>query len=349
MGGAMRKTAGLLALLGLLFLAETFLRGYYLRLVILFGVTSIVALGVTVINGYANILSLGFGGPMMVAGYASALLTLSPAYKKAVLHLPLWLEQASVAFPVAMLFGGILAMLASAVLLLPAFRLRGHSFVLASMGVTIVTGNLAENLASLTHGDMGLRSIPAFTNIWWTYGVLVAAIYCIRRLMESKYGRALAVISRDRELAGVMGIDIARYTVLSFAIGGFITGIGAVLWVHLVLAMNPKAFGLEYVFQIVAMLAIGGTGTISGALVGAGILTFGAELLAPVQEGFMILGISIPPAFGLVNVLMAVLLILIMIYTPLGVMNGREIWEIAGTGRKKRNGPEAAPSGKRAF
>jgi branched-chain amino acid transport system permease protein len=349
MGTAMKKTAGLLALLGLLFLAETFLRGYYLRLVILFGVTSIVALGVTVINGYTNILSLGFGGPMMVAGDASVLLTLSPAYKGAVLHLPLWLEQARVSFPVAMICGGILAMFASVILLLSAFRLRGHSFVLASMGVTIVTGNLAENLGSLTHGDMGLRSIPAFTNIWWTYGLLVAVIYCIRRFMESKYGRALAVISRDRELAGVMGIDIARYKVLSFAIGGFITGIGAVLWVHLVLTMNPKAFGLEYVFQIVAMLAIGGTGTISGALVGAGILTFGAELLAPVQEGFMILGVRIPPAFGLVNVLMAVLLVLVMIYKPRGIMNGREIWEIAGSGRKKRRISKVPESEKRTF
>ena len=136
-----------------------------------------------------------------------------------------------VSFPVAMLCGGIFAMLSSVVLLLPAFRLRGQYFILASMGVTIVTGNLAENFRSFTHGDMGLRSIPAFTNIWWTYGILVAVIYCIHRLMESKYGRALAAISRDPELAGVMGIDIARYTMLSFAVGSFITGVGAVLWV----------------------------------------------------------------------------------------------------------------------
>ncbi len=325
MNKAMRSIAGLAALIGLLFLAETFLRGYYLRLVILFGVTSIVALGVTVINGYTNIFSLGFGGPMMAAGYASALLTLPPAYKSAVLHLPLWLEQMQVSFPVAMLCGGIFAMLSSVVLLLPAFRLRGQYFILASMGVTIVTGNLAENFRSFTHGDMGLRSIPAFTNIWWTYGILVAVIYCIHRLMESKYGRALAAISRDPELAGVMGIDIARYTMLSFAVGSFITGVGAVLWVHLVLTMNPKAFNLVYVFQIVAMLAIGGIGTISGALVGAGVLTFGAELLAPVQEGFTVMGLRIPPVFGLVNVLMAILLVLIMIYKPRGIMNGREL------------------------
>ena len=64
---------GLLLLGGLLWLADTSLRGYYLRLVVLVGVTSIIALGVNVTNGYTNIFSLGFGGTMMVAAYTTAL------------------------------------------------------------------------------------------------------------------------------------------------------------------------------------------------------------------------------------------------------------------------------------
>lgn len=330
----MKKTTkillGLLLLAGLLFMADSFLRGYYLRLVVLFAVTAVTALGVNIVNGYTNIFSLGFGGTMMVAAYTAALLTLSPAYKKAVLHLPLWLEQMQTSFPVAMLCGGALAVIASTILLLPAFRLQGQYFILASMGVNIVMGNLAENLRGFTHGDMGLRSIPAYTNIWWAYGVLALVVYFIHRLIQSKYGRALVAISKDQELAAVMGINVVKYKIVSFVIGSFITGMGAVLWVHLVLTMNPKAFGLVYVFQIVAMLAIGGIGTISGTLIGAAILTLGTELLSPVQEGFSLLGFQIPPAFGLVNVLMAVLLVVIMIYKPRGIMNGREIWEVAG-------------------
>jgi branched-chain amino acid transport system permease protein len=326
---------GLIILFGFLLLANTFLRGYYLRLVILFGVTAIVALGVNVTNGYTNIFSLGFGGTMMVAGYTTALLTLHPAYKKAILHLPLWLEQLQLSFPVAMVFAGILAVIASIILLLPAFRLQGQYFILASMGVNIVMGNLAENLRSVTHGDMGLRSIPAFTNIWWAYGILVLVVYFIHRLIKSKYGRALIAISKDQELAAVMGINVVKYKIISFAIGSFITGLGAALWVHLVLTMNPKAFGLVYVFQIVAMLAIGGIGTISGTIIGAGILTLGTELLAPIQEGFTLFGLAIPPVFGLVNVLMAVLLIIIMIYKPRGLMNGREIWDVIGLKKSK--------------
>lgn len=325
---------GLLLLGGLLWLADTSLRGYYLRLVVLVGVTSIIALGVNVTNGYTNIFSLGFGGTMMVAAYTTALLTLPVSYKKAVLHLPSWLEGLQLAFPVAIILAGLLAVVASVILLLPAFRLQGQYFILASMGINIVMGNLAENLRGLTHGDMGLRNIPAYTNIWWAYGILVLVIFFIYRLMQSRYGRALRTIAKDQTLAAVMGINVVRYKILSFAVGSFITGIGAALWVHLVLTMNPKAFGLVYVFHVVAMLAIGGIGTISGTLLGVTILTVGAELLAPLQEGITLLGVHIPPVFGLVNVLMALLLIVIMIYRPRGLMGGREIWDVLGIRKK---------------
>ena len=164
MNKAMKSMAGLTVLIGILFLAETFLRGYYLRLVILFGVTSIVALGVAVINGYVNIFSLCFGGPMMAAGYASALLTLPPAYKSAVLHLPLWLEQMQVSFPVAMLCGGIFAMLSSVVLLLPedpdASALRLCTALRERFGVSVgvlVTDTLGRPWRA---GQTGWRRSP---------------------------------------------------------------------------------------------------------------------------------------------------------------------------------------------
>ena len=94
---------GLLVYLGLLWLAETFLRDFHLRLLIQFGLTAIVATGVNLTNGYTNIFSLGFGGTMLVAGYTTALLTLPVKYKEQFLDLPVWLEQLNVPFPMAML------------------------------------------------------------------------------------------------------------------------------------------------------------------------------------------------------------------------------------------------------
>lgn len=322
------KGAVFLLLFGVfLWWAELNVRDYYLRLLILFGVNSIVALGVNVTNGYSNIFSLGFGGVMLVAGYTSALLTLDPAYKAAVLRLPLWLEQFQVPFPSALALAGLLGMLASVVLLLPAFRLRGQYFILASMGINIIMENLAENSKWLTNGNLGLRGIPRYTNVWWVYGILILCLFCVYRLMRCRHGRALIALSKDQDLAAVMGINVVRYKIVAFAIGCFISGVGASLWCHMILTINPKAFNLFYVFQIIAMLALGGIGTISGTLLGVAIVTVGSELLAPLQEGFSLMGWKVPPAFGAVNVFMAILLIVVMIKRPRGIMNGREIWE----------------------
>ena len=319
---------GLLVYLGLLWLAETYLRDFHLRLLIQFGLTAIVATGVNLTNGYTNIFSLGFGGTMLVAGYTTALLTLPIKYKEQFLDLPVWLEQLQAPFPVAMLVAGVFGMLASVVLLLPAFRLRGQYFILASIGINIVMENIAENMRWLTHGNLGIRTIPQYTNIWWVFGILAVTVYCLHQLMKSRHGRALQVISKDQELAGVMGVNVVRYKVLSFAVGSFISSVGAVLWCHQILIINPKAFSLVYVFQLVAMIAIGGTGTLSGPIIGAAILMIGTEMLTPLQEGFSLFGFTVPPAFGAINVFIAVLLILVMIFRPKGVLNGREIWQI---------------------
>lgn len=327
MKGKSRLLLGIAVYIALIWLAQHFLRDYHLRLLVQFGLTAIVALGVNLTNGYTNIFSLGFGGTMLVAGYTTALLTLPVDYKAQFLKLPLWLEQASVPFPLALLAAGCLGMLASIVLLLPAFRLRGQYFILASMGINIVVENIAENTRWLTHGNLGLRGIPMDTNIWWVFGLLALTLYGLHRLMYSRQGRALTVISKDQDLAGVMGVNVVRYKILSFAVGSFITGVGAALWCHQVLMINPKAFSLTYVFQVISMIAVGGIGTLSGPVIGAAIFMIGTELLTPLQEGFTLFGMSVPPAFGAINVFTAAMLIIVMIFRPKGLMNGRELWQ----------------------
>lgn len=320
-----RSMVSLTIYVGLLFLADTFLRGFYLQLVRLFGINSIIALGVNITNGYTNIFSLGFGGVMLAAAYTSSILTLPIGYKEAALHLPFWLARIQWPFVPSLLVAAIVAVIASSVLVLPAFRLKGHYFILTSIGVNIVIANLAENLRSFTQGAQGLRNIPAFTNTWWVYGILLLTVFFIWRLIHSKYGRALITISKDQGLAAVMGINVVRYKIYSFVIGSFIVGVGGVLWVHLIVSINPQVFNLAFVFQIIAMLAIGGIGTISGAILGAAIVTFLTEILLPIQEGFSLFSLQVPPLIGLVNLLMAILLIVIMIYRPDGIMRGKEI------------------------
>ena len=317
--------AGLVVAVGALVLMEMHLRGFYLGVIILFGINAIVCLGVSITNSYTNVFSLGFGGIMLVAAYAASLLTLPASYKLTTLHLPVWLQNSQLPFVVALIVGGIVAVIASTVLLLPAFRLRGHYFILASIGINIIMANLAVNLPSWTHGALGIRNMPFHTNIWWVYGILFFTIFFVWRLLRSKFGRALVAIGKDQTLAAVLGVNVVRYKIYSFVIGSFIVAMGGVLWVHYIGSMHPHVFELMYVFQIIAMLVIGGMGTISGAILGAGIITFFTQLARPVQEGFSILGLNVPPLIGLIQVLLAGIIILVMIYRPQGFLPQTEI------------------------
>jgi branched-chain amino acid transport system permease protein len=92
--------------------------------------------------------------------------------------------------------------------------------------------------------------------------------------------------------------------------------------------MHPHVFELVFVFQVIAMLAIGGPGTISGAILGAAIITFFTQLARPVQEGFSLFGLEIPSLIGLIQVLIAMIIIIVMIYRPQGLLARHEItWE----------------------
>ena len=191
-------------------LIEKNLRGFYLGIFLLFGINAIICLGVTITNGYANIFSLGFGGIMLVSAYVSSWFTLPIQYKSSFLKLPEWLEMTQLPFPLALLLGAIAAVLVSITLVLPAFRLKGHYFILASIGINIVMANLAVNLRYFTNGPFGIRNIPFATNVWWVYGILFLTVLFMWRFTYSKFGRAVITLGKDQTLASTMGIDIVR-------------------------------------------------------------------------------------------------------------------------------------------
>ncbi|NLS45470.1 MAG: branched-chain amino acid ABC transporter permease [Firmicutes bacterium] len=312
-------------IIGILALADTKLRGFYLGVFLLFGINAIACLGVSITNSYANIFSLGFGGIMLMAAYTCVLFTLPVSYKESTLTLPLWLENLQAPFILALIVSGIVAVLSSIVLVLPAFRLRGHYFVLASMGINIVMTNLAINMRAYTHGPLGLRNIPFHTNVWWVYGLLALTVFFVTRFKRSKFGRALIAIGKDQTLAAALGIDVVKYKIYAFVIGSFIVGISGALWVHYTGSMHPNVFDLNFVFHIIAMLAVGGSGSVTGALLGAAIITAFTHLARPIQEGFALFSFDVPPLIGLIQVLLAVVVVLIMIFRPDGLIGSREI------------------------
>ena len=322
------KTAIAMAVLsGLLFAAEKLLPGFWLTLLLLFGINTILAVSLNITNGWANLFSIGHGGIMLVGGYTAAFLTLPVAFKRDLLELalPAFVLNNQVPFLPALLLGGIAGALFGVILALPAMRLKGLYFLLATLGLNFITITIVENIPEITNGPMGLRQFPAHTNVWWVWGIAILLIVVCLRLRRSFFGRALIAIGQDQDMAEHMGVNLLRYKVYAFGLSSFFTAIGGILWIHLILNLYPRVFGLHLVFNVVTMIVIGGLGSISGAVIGAAFITGFIEVLAPLEEGFSFFGlIEVPRMLGLTTLLLAACMILILIVRPEGIMGKRE-------------------------
>jgi branched-chain amino acid transport system permease protein len=317
--------AGLGLLVLLLFGVDRLFPPYYHHLFVLFGINIILTVSLNITNGFTGLFSLGHGGLMLAAGYASAYLTMPVWWKAAHLSLPSWLTNAHWPFFLALIVGGLVATLFGFVLTAPSFRLKGHYFMLMTLGFNIIMVSVGENLIAFTNGAKGMCPIPTYTNLWWVFGIVAFLVYFVLRLKRSKLGRAMIAVGKDQTLAETMGISASRAKMAAFAISSFFTGVGGVLLVHVIGNLFPTHFGLDIVFDVVMMLIIGGMGSVTGSILGAAIVTGFVELLSPIQEGFTLFGFAFPRMFGLVQLLFAVALILILVFRPYGIMGEREL------------------------
>lgn len=323
----LKYAAGVFILVATFLAAERFLPGFWLTLLLLFGINTILAVSLNITNGWANLFSLGHGGVMLVGGYAAAFLTLPVSFKQDLLNLtlPSIVSSNQVPFLPALLAGGVAGMVFGVILALPAMRLKGLYFILATLGFNFITITIVENIPEITNGPMGLRQFPAHTDIWWVWGIALILIYMALRLRKSYFGRALIAMGQDQDFAEHIGVNLLKYKVYAFAFSSFFTAVGGILWIHLILNLYPRVFGLHLVFNVVTMIVIGGLGSITGAIIGAAIITGFTEILAPLEEGFGFLGVvEVPRMLGLTTLMLAAFLLLILIVRPEGIMGNRE-------------------------
>jgi branched-chain amino acid transport system permease protein len=250
---------------------------YGLHLAILAGIYIILTISLNLIIGYAGQVSLGHAAFYGIGAYASALVSLN-------WHLP-FLAAALAAMAVAGLCGLALG--------LPTLRLKEDYLAIVTLGFGVIVDLVFLNL-DLTGGPDGLPGIPppSFFGLSfrepWHYLILVSVAVLLvlgatYRLVDSYHGRALRAI-RDHEItAQVMGINTPAYKVLIFTLAAALAGLAGSLYAHYITFINPESFGLHTSILILAMVVLGGMGSIAGSVLGAVILTILPELLRQVH------------------------------------------------------------------
>ena len=296
---------------------------YYHRILVMMGINIILAVSLNIINGHAGQFSLGHAGFMAVGAYFAAYLTvyhLGPYVDK----FPdgsseQWVLQ-NVMLLLAVLLGGLVAAIAGYVVGLPSLRLRGDYLAIVTLGFGEIIRVLILNIDKIG-AARGLSGIPAWSNFFWVFFFAGVTIFISNRLIHSSVGRAFLAVREDQIAAEAMGVDTTRYKVKAFIIGSCLAGIAGGLFAHYTPAyLNPTMFTFIRSFEVVAMVVLGGLGSISGSVVAAIILTFLPEGLRSVKE-------FIPGGRDPRMVIYSLMLIILMLTRPQGLFGRRELWE----------------------
>ena len=298
--------AVLVALLfvGLSFLTRNVLSTYQNKVLLTVGINIILAVSLNVATGYLGQLPLGHAGFMAVGAYTCALFTkYSP--------LP-----DGVSFAIGLALGAVMAGLFGVLIGVPALRLTGDYLAILTLGfgeiIRITLNNIDDVLGySLFYGSKGLKNIPKYSNFANVFLCVVITCFLIHAMMKSRHGRAVLAI-RDNEIAAdAMGINTTKYKIMSFCIAAFIAGVAGGLYAHVLSFIQPDSFSFTKSSDFLVYLYAGGSGSLTGSVIGAVLLTILPEVLRFLADWRL--------------VLYALILVVVMLYRSEGLCGGKEV------------------------
>lgn len=285
---------------------------YYLDVLTKIGINVILAVSLNLINGYTGQFSLGHAGFMAVGAYSAAWLSTGPLA-------PLFAAGAgggALGLACVLAAAALGAGLAGWLVGLPSLRLRGDYLAIVTLGFGEIIRIALLNCQPLG-GARGFIGIPFAGGAGWVFGVLALACLACHRLMSGGTGRALLSVREDEIAAESLGVDATRLKVGAFAAAAAVAGMAGALFAHLEGFIAPGSFDFMLSVQIVVMVVLGGMGSMSGALLAAGLLTVLPEALRPLKE---LTGVDLR------LVLYSLALIALMLFRPQGLMGREEFW-----------------------
>lgn len=317
--------------LGFLWYADNYLGDYSVRILNNIAIFTMLAVSYNLINGVTGQFSLGPNAFLAVGAYTSALLTLSPEEKLQtfIIEPMIWpLSEISVSFPVSLVAAGFVAALLALLMAIPVFRVRGDYLAIVTLGFGEVIQVVANNVVTITNGPLGLKSLPPYTTLWWSWGICLLTIFCIVRLVNSSYGRAMKAVREDETAAEAMAINSLKTKTLAFAVSAFFQGAAGGLLAHLITTISPSLFTFMLTFNLLIMIVIGGLGSTTGAVIGAVLVTWGGEVLRAFEEPLTVFGYYYEGIPGMRMVIFSILLVFVMLFAHSGIMGRREFtWQ----------------------
>ncbi|WP_282609276.1 branched-chain amino acid ABC transporter ATP-binding protein/permease [Pelagibius sp. Alg239-R121] len=283
------------------------------RMMIVFFISLTAVAGMGLYSGNSGILSFGHLSFMGLAAYASAVLTLPLQMKKLTLpNLPAFLADAHFDFLPAMILAVLFAMAVALLTGLIISRLEGSAATIATLALLIIVHGVIIGARDITRGSQSFFGVPRETGIWVAATVCIIALVVTRLFRDSVPGLRLRASREDPIAAGASGIGIKRERLLAWVLSAGLVALAGVALGHFLGAFSPKKFYFVDTFALLAMLIVGGMTTMTGAVVGAVTITVVTEVLRRLEGGVQLLGIQLPEVFGLTQIGIGLIILLVM-------------------------------------
>jgi len=295
-----KKFAVTIAGLIVVIVLPLFLGKYSIFLLSMLAVYALVSIGLNLLMGFTGQIAAGHAGFLALGAYFTAILGTKVEWMPCLVVLLL-----------AGIFSGIIGFLLG----IPILRLKGVYIAMATLAFGVVVSEIILQWSSLTNGDNGL-DVPVATIAGFEFDSDYKLFYLIvsvtiiltllaKNLVKGYIGRAFIALRESEVAAQTIGIDLAKFKTIAFAISAFYTGVAGGLFAYLITFLSPDAFTIELSVDFIAMIVIGGMGSILGSIIGAVILTGMQQILAGLLDlQILIFGIS---------------LIVFMIFMPKGI------------------------------
>jgi len=307
----------------LLFAVVPFISSAYILYVInIIGIYAIAAIGLNLLIGYTGQISLGHGAFFGVGAYSAAILA----------------TKASFPFLVAVPLAGVITAIVGMFFGLPSARLKHLYLCIATLASQFILEYVFVQWEGLTGGAAGI-SIPSGSlfgidlgsdrNFYYViFFSFVVMTWMAVNLIRTRYGRAFIAIRDNDQAAEGMGIPIFRYKLLSFAISSFYAGFAGALFAYYMISITPEPFNLWLSIEYIAMIIIGGLGSIPGSVFGTIFIITLSEILSYITEFLMNISPSIGGAITIAPLrefIYGLAIILFIIFEPKGLA---EVWRI---------------------
>jgi branched-chain amino acid transport system permease protein len=297
------------AMLLVLLAAPYIVAEYWLAQLTFVMIYAIAGLGLMLLAGFTGLFSLGHAAFLGVGAYTQAVLT-----------------NAGVPFPFALMGAAALSAAVGFIVGLPALRVKGIYLGMATLSFGFIVEEVLARWESVTGGNAG-KHIKAPNMFGWTLDsgnefyylclvITVIATLAILNLLRAPTGRAFVAI-RDSEIsAQSMGIQLAYYKTLSFAISAALAGVAGALYAHKLQFISPEQFNILQSIDLLLMIVIGGLGSVHGAFLGAIFLITMPQVIALSKD---YLPAAIGQAPGLQGLVYGVVLVAFVLFEPMGL------------------------------